>query len=364
MRIAESSVSLASQHLALERHVERESLRMWVGAPPRGNAQRGLPPTAADAARRAPRRAHARPDSVSLSAEGKVAGAAKSHEAGDPEAALEPKLALLKRIVEWLTGRKIKLLTLEELQPQPAGEAQRASPEAPARVAPAPGDTSAGFGLAYDYYAAHYEAETTSLSLDGIVRTKDGQEIAFSLDLTMRREFFSEQALSVRAGDAAKDPLIIAFDGTAAELTDLTFRFDLDVDGEPESVPLLARGSGFLVLDRNGDGRINDGGELFGPRTGGGFAELAAYDGDQNGWIDEDDAVYGDLGVWTPSADGPGALASIADRGVGAIYLQSVATPFDLRDAQNGALGRVRSSGLYLSAQGTPGAVQQVDLVV
>jgi hypothetical protein len=45
------------------------------------------------------------------------------------------------------------------------------------------------------------------------------------------------------------------------------------------------------------DGRVNDGRELFGPITGDGFAELAAYDDDGNNWIDENDGIYDNLSI-------------------------------------------------------------------
>jgi hypothetical protein len=45
------------------------------------------------------------------------------------------------------------------------------------------------------------------------------------------------------------------------------------------------------------DGRVNDGRELFGPRTGDGFAELAAYDDDGNNWIDENDGIHDNLSI-------------------------------------------------------------------
>jgi hypothetical protein len=45
--------------------------------------------------------------------------------------------------------------------------------------------------------------------------------------------------------------------------------------------------SGLLVIDKNLDGKVNDGSELFGPSTGDGFEKLARYDEDRNGWIDE-----------------------------------------------------------------------------
>jgi hypothetical protein len=41
---------------------------------------------------------------------------------------------------------------------------------------------------------------------------------------------------------------------------------------------------------------------------------------------------------------------------------QSAATQFDLRNAANETLRQIRSSSLYLSEDGKPGAMQQVDL--
>ena len=55
---------------------------------------------------------------------------------------------------------------------------------------------------------------------------------------------------------------------------------------------MLGSGSGFLALDKNGNGKIDDGSELFGTKSGDGFADLAEYDSDGNGWIDEKGRVY------------------------------------------------------------------------
>jgi hypothetical protein len=57
-------------------------------------------------------------------------------------------------------------------------------------------------------------------------------------------------------------------------------------------------------------------------------------------------------------------MPGLGKRGVGAIYLGHVATPFDLKDDNNQLLGQVRSSGLYLDEEGKTGTVQQVDLVI
>ena len=91
---------------------------------------------------------------------------------------------------------------------------------------------------------------------------------------------------------------------------------------------------------------------------------LARHDDDGNGWIDENDAIYQQLRVWTPTADGAGKLATLKEKQVGALYLGSQSTPFELRDAANQSLGAVRASGVWLAENGQTGSLQQIDLTV
>jgi hypothetical protein len=147
-------------------------------------------------------------------------------------------------------------------------------------------------------------------------------------------------------------------------LGDRQFSIDLNADGTAESAHFVAAGSGFLVFDRNADGRINDGREMFGPSSGDGFEELSRLDDDGNGWIDESDQSYARLRVWTKSAAGADQLLTLAETGVGAISLGRIATPFDLKDADNASRGEIRSSGIYLREDGSAGTIQQIDLAV
>jgi len=103
---------------------------------------------------------------------------------------------------------------------------------------------------------------------------------------------------------------------------------------------------------------VNDGSELFGPKTGNGFAELASHDADRNGWIDSGDPVFANLKIWTQ-----GGLTTLPERGIGAIFASGVETPFAVKDAANALRGNIRSTGIYLSEGGSAGTVQQVDLV-
>ena len=54
---------------------------------------------------------------------------------------------------------------------------------------------------------------------------------------------------------------------------------------------MLGKGSGFLALDKDGNGKIDDGNELFGTKSSDGFGDLREYDSDGSGWIDENDEI-------------------------------------------------------------------------
>ena len=133
----------------------------------------------------------------------------------------------------------------------------------------------------------HAESEETAFSTTGKVVTADGREIEFNLDLSMSRSFEEYyEAHYTREVTQMLDPLVINLDTNIAGLSDQKFEFDLDCDGVKEQISMLEHGSGYLALDKNGDGVLNDGSELFGTGSKDGFADLAMYDEDGNGWID------------------------------------------------------------------------------
>jgi hypothetical protein len=213
----------------------------------------------------------------------------------------------------------------------------------------------------------HFEEESVNFQSSGEVTTEDGRLIRFSLDLSLDRAFVSrteEETLVQRWQERINltDPLVISLDGRAPTLTDATFEFDLDFDGKTEKISFVSSGSGFLAFDKNGDHTINNGSELFGPGTGKGFQELSAFDQDHNNWIDENDAVFSQLSVWTKDENGQDRLISLKDAGIGAISLQSAATGFDLTRADNELQGRLKSTGIFLFENGKAGFIQEMDL--
>ncbi|SLM28610.1 hypothetical protein MTBBW1_1410027 [Desulfamplus magnetovallimortis] len=211
-----------------------------------------------------------------------------------------------------------------------------------------------------------YEAETTKFQAQGTVRNASGEEINFSLNLDMAREYYSEERIQMTGDAVLVDPLVVNFGGSAADLTDVRFKFDLNSDGDDEEmIPWLKSGSGFLVFDRNKDGVVNNGSELFGPQSQNGFEELAQLDEDGNGWIDEGDSAFESLSVWSGASPETATLQGIRDKGIGAISVSSAETLFAVKEEENNStLGQIRRTGIYLEENGKAGTIQQLDLSV
>lgn len=205
------------------------------------------------------------------------------------------------------------------------------------------------------------ETEETVFDTTGSVVTKDGRQIDFKLNVSMTRRF--EQYFERRAdiGDLI-DPLVISLDNVPPGLSDQKIVFDLDADGTAENIS-VPTGGGFLALDKNGDGDINDGSELFGTRSGDGFSDLAEYDSDGNGWIDEADPIFEKLKIWVVDAKGNRQLYSLKDKDIGAICLASADTEFSLTSLQDNTLnGKIRKSGVFLYEDGRAGSLMHIDI--
>ncbi len=211
------------------------------------------------------------------------------------------------------------------------------------------------------------ESESVNFSTMGMVKTADGREISFNVDLEMSREFmeYAEITEVSQVKRVMTDPLVINLDTNVASVSDQKFRFDLNADGVEDEISYLNSGSGFLALDKNGDGKINDGSELFGAKTGNGFAELAAYDSDGNGWIDEADEIYDKLVVWVKAPDGTDRQLSLKEANVGAIYLGSASTDYSLTNSTaDNANAQIRRTGVFLKETGQAGTIQHVDFAI
>ena len=139
----------------------------------------------------------------------------------------------------------------------------------------------------------------------------------------------------VAKGQQQVSPLVLDLAGTGLNLKALSSfspYFDLSATGFEAKSSWIGKGTGLLVLDRNNDGKINDGTELFGTAGGSadGFAALRLLDTNGDGLISAADAQFNDLRVWVnPEGDGiayPGELLSLTSLGIVSINLAATAS--------------------------------------
>ena len=144
----------------------------------------------------------------------------------------------------------------------------------------------------------------------------------------------ASQEFSIGGGPCCRPPgtpIIIDTDGSGFQLTSAEngVQFDFFNTDTPVQMAWTAFGStnAFLVRDLYGDGQIVDGTEMFGNLTEqpssanpNGFAALAQYDSNGDGWIDAQDPVWSTLLLWIDANHNgisePGELHSLASLGI------------------------------------------------
>jgi hypothetical protein len=142
-------------------------------------------------------------------------------------------------------------------------------------------------------------------------------------------------------------PIALDLDGNGVRTlsVDAGAVFDVNADGKAESVGWLSSADAWLALDRNGNGLIDDGSELFGSGTSlpdgskalDGFAALRVLDTNQDGVIDAQDSAFANLSVWVDANSNAktdaGELRSLAQAGVQSLSL--IAKPTAIIDQGN-----------------------------
>lgn len=385
MKIDSYSISLASSRQASSSTVKNESLVYWKGGEDARKAAYNHPVELkiSDATLEKLKKMQENGETISPSDLGAMPltvqvpaqsqAKVQSTSANDNSDEEDLKLAIVRALLKSITGKDYKPQTIspDDLKTDPSLQKLHDGISAELQAEYAKFSTQAstneqesvGWGMEYNYNETYTEAESVNFAAGGLVKTADGKEIQLSVSLAMSRSFSSSQSLTVKAGDALLDPLVINYAGSSASLSSDKISFDINGDGQKEEISALQDGSGYLALDKNGDGKINSGQELFGPQSGSGFKELSQYDSDENNWIDENDQIFASLKIWNKSADGQERSIGLAEAGVGAIYLGKSATMFSLTDSSASAQnGQIADTGIYLKENGGVGTVQELYL--
>jgi hypothetical protein len=270
----------------------------------------------------------------------------------------DSKIRLMRLLLEQLTGRRIPTLAINIPE---AGQKAAANMNASQL-----NQQFNSLEITLDENVAEVPSELTvlelvteksSFSAQGNIDLADGRSITIDL------ETFQRSAYTLDVSANFQDPLVFQLAAGPLEFSDRLVNFDLDANGEKESIYFVTGDTSFLAVDHNRNGHIDNGAELFGALTGDGYQELAQYDEDGNDFIDEGDSIYSQLVLFNKNAAGSDHILSLRDAGVGAIYLQRVNTSLGLE--KNGEMaGQVRASSIYLKENGGVGTTHQVDLVV
>ena len=174
-----------------------------------------------------------------------------------------------------------------------------------------------------------------------------------------------------------RDPLTLDLNNNGLETVPVNATnpvyFDLTGEGVQSSVGWVAPNDGFLVLDRNGDGLINDGTELFGdatpayeagttnPSTGSGltvdgFAALAQEDTNGDGIVNSGDANFANLRVWQDlNQDGvsqDGELKTLSELGIESFNVASINHSQLLANGN-----QIADTGTFTRMDGTSGKI-------
>ena len=154
----------------------------------------------------------------------------------------------------------------------------------------------------------------------------------------------TEQVAALPTAQAAlistKTPIVLDLNHDGISTLNITagVQFDLGADGTTEHTGWVSSSDGLLVMDRNRDGSINDGSELFGSSTTladgskapDGYVALAELDVNHDGIISAADAGFADLQVWVDAnSDGVSTgveLKSMASLGIASLSLTTQRT--------------------------------------
>ncbi|HHW4669316.1 MAG TPA: calcium-binding protein, partial [Xylella fastidiosa subsp. multiplex] len=176
-----------------------------------------------------------------------------------------------------------------------------------------------------------------------------------------------------------RDPLALDLDGDGIETTGSDGRvilFDHDADGVKTGTGWLKPDDGWLVLDRNGNGTIDSGRELFGTDTvkrngqlaTDGFDALRDVDSNQDGKIDAADRVFANLRIWRDlNQDGisqANELSTLDANHIVSIGVTATAGRVDLGNGnvQTAAGTFTRSNSTTGATEGTTGTAANLDL--
>lgn len=196
----------------------------------------------------------------------------------------------------------------------------------------------------YNYQPPSPITVTATEVFNYVVTDRDGDTATANLSVTIT---------------ALAPPIAVDLDGDGVEFVSNAtgVHFDYNGDGIAENTAWVGADDGLLAIDKNGDGKVNNGAELvFG---GAGLSDLeglaATYDSNGDGKLDAADAEFAKFGIWQDANSNgvtdAGEFRSLISEGIISISLTSDGRAYAAADGQV----QVKGEALYTRADGSTG---------
>jgi hypothetical protein len=238
-----------------------------------------------------------------------------------------------------------------------------AAPPPPPSGAPAP-ESAQGAEMRVEmvHFELDFEMEMTSEVTVAIAELRDqginvqAMHIRTSQTVKIHIEF-----TGIRQEVAQSDPLVFDLGDDGVNLTGASegTRFDINADGQTDTTGFVQGNDAFLALDRNSNGLIDDGAELFGDQHGArnGFEELAKYDDNADGRIDARDAVFDSLRL-LHDLDGNGTVGRAETSTLAELGIASIDLGYSADSVQNDGRGNALAErSAFTRADGSKGSI-------
>jgi len=187
--------------------------------------------------------------------------------------------------------------------------------------------------LSTDHIAAFTTAQIVAIETADIAAFTSTQHLAFTSDA------IASMTAAQLDSFLLTSPIVLDLDGNGVHTLAASqgVQFDLNGTGNTHQVGWASSTDGLLVMDRNHDGRINDGTELFGVatldtnghRAGNGYNAMAMEDSNHDGKLTATDAHFADLRLWVDANSNgitdAGELHALAEYGITELSLNAQA---------------------------------------
>jgi len=267
----------------------------------------------------------------------------KPLESGSADPKLERDLDLMLRMIskdekeyEALKARFEKLLNQARGNTtsgeDPAPVAAEASVEAAAESNAAVGSSTSGT-ITTGRQSQALTTEEMSASL--------ARRNSYELNLRFRQNTSVEERIGIsleELGIKKVDPLVLDLDGNGIQLTEAGKGaiFDVTADGKLDSTAWVKGNTALLTYDRNGNGVVDNGSELFGDQNGAahGFEELGKYDANGDRKITILDPIFKALKLYR-DLNGDGKMgknefSTLSELGIKALNLNFMRASADI----------------------------------